>query len=89
MKTYYQVCVGLSLTQGKPQLARLTLHSTPEYIPYIVCSGKTWLSHSRYFENLHNADIYIKYLFSTYPDSTVSYPVLDSNQKELFSEVLQ
>jgi len=84
MKTYFQVCANFALSHGKPSLESLSLHSTSLYFPYLVSSNSSLLSHSRYFHTVSEADYYIKYLFSRYPNSKASYPVLDASQLSLF-----
>jgi hypothetical protein len=83
MRFYYQVIAGFAFSAGKPSLVSLSLHSTPEYFPFLVGSYTT-LSHSRYFHTVAQANHYINYLYSRYPNSkaanTVSRPVLDALQ---------
>jgi len=45
------------------------------------------LSLSRFFIILPQAEEYINYIFSRYPNSGIPRPVLDSNQIQLFLEV--
>jgi len=87
MSTYYQVCVSFSLSHGKHSLKSLTLHTTSEYFPFMVPSHSSNLSLSRFFLILPQAEEYISYIFSRYPNSGIPRPVLDSNQIQLFSEV--
>jgi hypothetical protein len=84
MKTYFQVCPSFSLSAGKPQLESVTLHSTIAYCPFLVGSFTSYLSHSRFFHTVKEAHNYITYLFSRYPTSTATYPILDSDQLLLF-----
>ena len=85
MKTYYQVFVRFSLSAGKPSLVSISLHSTSEYFPFLVGSAFTLLAHSRFFLTVAQAETYIKYLYSRYPASTATPPVLDGDQLDLFS----
>jgi hypothetical protein len=85
MKTYYQVFARFSLSAGKPSLVSLSLHSTSEYFPFLVRSLTSMLAHSRFFYTVPQAQTYIDYLYSRYPDSTATPPVLDSTQLDLFS----
>jgi hypothetical protein len=81
---YYQVCVTYKFVSGKPSLSSLSLHSTPEYFPFLVGSPTSLLSHSRFFHTQKEANIYINYLFSRYPNSGLKPPVLDALQLLLF-----
>jgi hypothetical protein len=87
MKTYYQVSTRFSLSGGKPSLVSISLHSTSEYVPFLVCSYFSPLAHSRFFYSVPEAQSYIDYLYARYPDSPATPPVLDSNQLDLFLEV--
>jgi len=84
MSVYYQVCASFKLTGGKPSLVGLSLHSTSEYFPFLVGSPTSLLSHSRFFHSLPEAEHYISYLFSRYPNSGLALPVLDAKQLLLF-----
>jgi len=84
MSMYYQVCSTYKLTHGKPQLVNLTLHSTPQYLPFLVYSFTSSLSNSRFFLSVKEANKYIEYLFSRYPNCGLSSPVLDASQGLLF-----
>jgi hypothetical protein len=84
MRTYYHVSSGFALSAGKASLTSITLNSTSEYYPFLVQSVGSQLAYSRFFHTLQQAHSYIKYLYSRYPDSTVSYPVLDPLQPYLF-----
>jgi hypothetical protein len=84
MRTYYHVSSGFGLSEGKAALTSITLNSTQEYCPYLVRSVDSQLAYSRFFHTLQQAHSYINYLYSRYPDSTVSYPVLDPLQPYLF-----
>jgi acyl-CoA thioesterase len=85
MRTYYQVCAGFKFSGCKPLLVSLSLHSTPEYFSYLAGSVSSPLSHSQYFHTLPEANHYISYLFSRYPNSTAPRPVLDALQPLLFN----
>ena len=87
MKTYYQVFARFSLSGGKPSLVSLSLYSTSEYFPFLVASLILSLAHSRFFYTVSQAQTYIDYLYTRYPDSTATPPVLDSDQLDLFLEV--
>jgi hypothetical protein len=84
VSTYYQVCATYKLSASKPPLVGLSLHSTSEYFPFLVGSPTSYLSQSRYFHTVWEAEHYINYLFSRYPDSTAPRPVLDADQFLLF-----
>jgi len=84
MSTYYQVYASYKLSAGKPSLVGLSLHSTSVYFPYLVGSYTSLLSQSRYFHTVKEAEHYINYLYSRYPDSTAPRPVLDALQPLLF-----
>jgi len=84
MKTYYQVCVRFSLYHGKPSLESLSFHSTTIYFPFLVMSHCPALSHSRFFQSVSEAEKYINYLFSRYPNSKANKPILDALQQRLF-----
>jgi hypothetical protein len=88
MSMYYQVCSTFTLSGGRPQLVNLSLHSTLEYFPYLVGSHTSLLSHSRYFHSIPEANHYIGYLYSRYPNSApqrgTPRPVLDALQLLLF-----
>jgi len=80
----YQVFATFTLSGGKPSLSGLSLHSTSEYYPYLVGSPTSLFSHSRYFHTQKEANTYINYLFSRYPNSGLKPPVLDASQLLLF-----
>jgi len=82
--SYYQVCTSYKLTGCKPQLKNITFHTTSEYYPFLVRSYTSSLSHSRFFHSVTEAEHYINYLFSRYPNSGLSFPVLDAQQITLF-----
>lgn len=84
MKTYYQVSARFSLSHGKPSLENLSFHSTTIYFPFLVMSHNSALSHSRYFQSVKEAENYINYLFTRYPDSKAPHPILDALQLKLF-----
>jgi hypothetical protein len=71
MKTYFQVCAGFALSGCKPSLVSLSLHSVNIYFPFLVGSVSSYLSHSRYFHSIPQAQDYINYLFKRYPNTTV------------------
>ena len=88
MKTKYQVYADFKLTKGKPSLVKTSLYSTTEaattlpFFPYI----KTFLTTSRIFRTLPEAQHYIAYLHGVYKNPA-PLPVLDSEQQKLFPEV--
>jgi len=84
MRTYYEVYVSFKLSRGKPSLVSLSLHSSYIYFPFLVCSPSSFLSHSRYFHSVKEAQGYINYLFKCFPTTTAPYPVLDFLQPSLF-----
>jgi hypothetical protein len=79
MRIYYQVIAGFAFSAGKPSLVSLSLHSTSEYFPFLVGSYTT-LSNSRFFHTVTQANHYINYLYSRYPNSKAPRPVLDALQ---------
>ena len=84
MRVYYQVVAGFKLTRGKPSLISLSLHSTSVFSPYMVGSSSSVLSYSRFFRTVTEAENYITYLFSIYPNCGLPRPVLDASQPRLF-----
>jgi len=84
MRTYYEVYVSFKLVRGKSYLVGLSLHSSAVYFPYLVSSVSSFLSHSRYFHSVKEAQGYISYLYKHFPTTTVPYPVLDALQPLLF-----
>jgi hypothetical protein len=84
MKTYYQVDVFFALSHGKPSLVNMSFKSTSEYNPDPVWSTGSPLFLSRFFHSVPEAENYINYLYTRYPDSTAPRPVLDSRQLKLF-----
>jgi hypothetical protein len=73
------------LSHGTPHLVSLSLHSTTQYLPFLVGSIPLKLSISRFFLSLQEAENYISYLFLRYPASTAQRPILDAKQLSLFS----
>ena len=84
MATYYQVISSFSLSHGKPQLVSVSLHTTTVYFPFLVGSCPYKLQNSRFFHSVPEAEHFITYLFSRYPNSTAPRPVLDADQLSLF-----
>ena len=85
MKKYYQVCASFRLSAGSPSLVSLSLHTVSEYYPFLAYpGGSSLLSLSRFFRSVPEAEQYINYLFSLYPNSTAPMPVLDPLQFLLF-----
>ena len=84
MKYYYQVSVSFSLSGCKPQLVKMSLNTTTEYIPFLSYSTISPLFINRFFRKLSQAQEYVSYLFSRYPNSTATRPVLDAQQFILF-----
>jgi len=82
--SYYQVCASFKFLNYKQQLSNLTFHTTSEYYPFIVFSFSSSLSHSRFFHSVREAEHFINYLFSRYPNTTVKRPILDASQLPLF-----
>jgi hypothetical protein len=83
MKTYYQVFSSFKLSHGKPSLVSVSLHSTSEYLPFLVGNYYS-LSNSRFFHTVEEANHYISYLFSRYPKCGLLRPLLDAKQLLLF-----
>jgi len=81
---YYQVCARYVFQKGKPQLASVTFHTTSEYFPYLVPSPSIHLQQSRFFHTVREAEQYISFLFSRYPNTAVQRPILDADQLALF-----
>jgi len=87
MQTYYQVCAQYALQKSIPQLIGTSLSSiyapctTIPIFPYY----NTYLITSRIFPTLYHAKSYIAYLHGVYPRNPEQPPILDGNQKELFS----
>jgi hypothetical protein len=82
--TYYQVCASYKFSGCKPKLIGLSLNTSFVYSPYLVSARTSFLTQSRYFHSMKEANHYIEYLYSRYPDSTVPRPVLDPLQPLLF-----
>jgi hypothetical protein len=82
MKTYYQVCANFKLFGGSPKLENLSLNSTFVYFPFLVRSGKSSVSFSKFFRTTKEAGKYINYLFSRYPGSSARRPVLVEEQQQ-------
>jgi hypothetical protein len=87
MSLHFQVYAEFTLTQGKPQLVGTSIFSTTAACTTIPISGNSVLKHYRIFPTLKIAHSYIAYLHGVYPHSPALPPVLDGNQKELFTEV--
>ena len=83
MKTYFQVCARYALQKGIPQLVGLSLHSTSDFFPFIIFTNSPFV-YSRFFKSVQEAENFINYLFTHYPNSTAPRPVLDANQNNLF-----
>jgi hypothetical protein len=84
MKPYYQVDINFTLSHGKPSLVKMALYSTSEYYPFPVWTTGSPLFLSRFFHTTAEAEQYISYLYTRYPTSTATRPVLDSGQLNLF-----
>jgi len=84
MSSHYQVYVQFSVSSGKPSLIGVSLHSTSQYFPFLVFSPTSSPSYSRYFQTVPEAQAYISYLFTRYPQSTAPPPKLDALQLLLF-----
>jgi len=80
----YQVCATFKFFQGKAQLVNLSLHSTTEFSSTFNSSVYAVLNQSHFFHSLQDAQEFICYLFSRYPNSTAPRPVLDALQPSLF-----
>jgi len=89
MSLHFQVYADFTFTYGKPQLISTSISST-----HAACTtfpiypfDHTYLTISRIFPTLQNANSYIAFLHGVYKDSPAPLPVLDGGQKEFFSEV--
>jgi len=89
MSLHFQVYAEFSLTKGKPQLVSTSISSTHAACTTIpICPYyRTYLITSRIFPTMRHAKSYIAYLHGVYKKSPAPPPVLDSGQKDLFSEV--
>jgi uncharacterized membrane protein required for colicin V production len=85
MATYYQVSARFSLYVGKPLLVGMSHNTTNRFVGFLFHPAKSFKSISRVFRTLAQAQKYIDYLYSRYPDSTAPPPTLDANQPPLFS----
>ena len=86
MSLHYQVYADFTLTQGKPQLVNTSISSTLAActsLPFCPFDY-SYLTISRIFHTLQNAQSYIAFLHGVYPHSPAPPPVLDSGQIELF-----
>ena len=87
MKLKFQVHAKFTLTHGKPSLVKTSIHSATAafgilpVFPYI----KTYLTTSRVFRTLPEAQHYISHLHGVYK-SPAPLPELDSDQLKLFQE---
>jgi hypothetical protein len=88
MSLHYQVYSDFTLTNGKALLINTAIFSTTAacttvpFYPY----ENNFLTTSRIFPNLEEAQSYIGYLHLIYPDSPAPPPVLYNGQKELFAD---
>jgi hypothetical protein len=80
MRIYYQISAGFALSDGKASLTSMSFNSTFEYSPFTIISSGSPLAISRFFRSIPQAQSYIDYLFSRYPQGAVIYPVLDPLQ---------
>jgi hypothetical protein len=89
MSLHFQVYAEFKLVKSKPQLVSTSISSTLSACTTIPIFPfyKTYLITSRIFPTLQIAKSYITYLHGVYPRSPAPPPVLDSGQKDLFSEV--
>jgi hypothetical protein len=81
---FYQVFASYKVSHGKPSLFSLSLHSSSIYLPYLVSSWSSYLSQSRYFLSITEANHYISFLFSRYSKCAIPRPVLYALQLSLF-----
>jgi hypothetical protein len=90
MSLHFQVYADFTITHGKPQLVKTSIYSTTAACTTIPINpyAHTLLTISRIFPTLQNAKSYIAYLHGVYTHSPATPPVLDGNQKELFTEVV-
>jgi len=84
MSNYYQVCARYAFQEGKTQLVSVSFHTTSEYVSFLISSYNSPLLISRFFHAVPEAEHYIDYLFSRYPASAATRPVLDADQLSLF-----
>jgi len=85
---HFQVYAEFKLKHGKPQLVGASVSSTYAActtIPFTPYAAKL-LTISCIFPALETANSYIAHLYRVYKKN-LALPVLDSEQKELFSEV--
>jgi len=87
MSTHYRVEVNFSLTQGKPKLEKIEINTTSAACTKIPIFEKSVLNHYRIFPNKREMKYYIFCLYRAHPDSRKIPLVIDSGQKDLFSEV--
>jgi len=83
MSIYYKVCASFIFAKNKPQLISVNFYTTSEYFPILISSCNSPFI-SRYFHTVPEAENYINYLFSRYPDTTAERPILDADQLLLF-----
>ena len=84
MRTYYQVSAAFKFSHGRPLLVSLSFYSTAVYFSSLIGSFTSLPSLSRCFHTVPEANHYIDYLYSRYPNSTAPRPVLDALQFLLF-----
>ena len=91
MALHYQVIADFNLSDGRPSLIGLSLHSTLAACTKWPVPGSytRFASNLRIFHTLKEAHSYVSYLIGIYPDSTVTLPILDKEQPELFMEVFK
>ena len=88
--SYYQVSTTYKLCGNKPLLESISLNTSYVYYPYLVGLPTSYLSHSRYFHTLPQAQHYISYLYSRYPKTNgfartrAPPPILDALQLTFF-----
>jgi hypothetical protein len=89
MALHYTVISDFTLSNGRPSLVGLSLHSTSEACTLWSLSGSLvrLASNKRIFSTLKEAKHYITCLKGRNPESPVPFPVLDKGQPELFQEV--
>ena len=89
MALHFKVIADFSLSNGRPSLVGLSLHSTKAACTQWPLPGSlvAFASNMHIFPTLKEAHSYISYIMGRYPQCPVPFPVLDKGQNDLFSEV--
>ena len=81
---YYQVSLRFGFRNYKAQLLSVSLNTSAVYVPYHPGYVEYVLNQEHYFRTLAQAQDFINYIFSRYPNTAAARPVLDAQQLLLF-----